>query len=79
MSLLMPKPEEAILSKRKDLVQRLRGIVPFDSVIDEETELRAYPDLFAILVPLPARNIEMPEGRDRSGTDFRQRLCFSNG
>ena len=54
MPLLMPKPEEAILCKRKELVQRLRAIVPFDCVIDEETELRAYEcDAFTMYRQLP--------------------------
>jgi glycolate oxidase len=65
MSLLMPKPEEAILSKRKDLVQRLRGIVPFDSVIDEETELRAYEcDAFTMYRQLPLV-VVLPETVDQ--------------
>ncbi len=54
MSLLMPKPEEAILSGRKTLVGALRRIVPFDNVIDEETELRAYEcDAFTMYHQLP--------------------------
>ncbi len=42
MSLKMPKLEEDILKNRTQLIERLREIVPHDSVIDEETELRAY-------------------------------------
>ncbi len=61
MPLLMPKPEEAILGKRKELAQRLRGIVPFDSVIDEETELRAYEcDAFTMYRQLPLA-VVLPE------------------
>ncbi len=54
MTLTMPKPEEAILRSRETLVKQLRGIVPFDSVIDEETELRAYEcDAFTMYRQLP--------------------------
>ena len=42
MHLSMPKPEKEILRNRALLIERLREIVPFENVIDEETELRAY-------------------------------------
>ncbi len=42
MSLVMPEPEESILRNRSELIERLRRIVPTDSVIVDETELRAY-------------------------------------
>ncbi len=42
MHLSMPKPEKEILRNRDRLIERLREIVPFENVIDEETQLRAY-------------------------------------
>ncbi len=54
MTLLMPKPEEAILIRRKELIARLRNIVPVESVIDDENELRAYEcDAFTMYRQLP--------------------------
>ncbi len=42
MSLTMPKPEAEILANRDLLIERLRGIVPGDGVIDDENARRAY-------------------------------------
>ncbi|MEO0670724.1 MAG: FAD-linked oxidase C-terminal domain-containing protein [Pseudomonadota bacterium] len=42
MSLMMPKPEQAILDRRDDLIARLRDILPADNVIDDEEARRAY-------------------------------------
>lgn len=54
MTLLMPKPEEAILKNRRALIDKLRRIVPAESVIDEETQLRAYEcDAFTMYRQLP--------------------------
>jgi glycolate oxidase len=54
MTLLMPKPEEATLNSRGTLVDRLRSILPSESVIDAETEMRAYEcDAFTMYRQLP--------------------------
>ena len=42
MALMMPKPEEEILANRDLLIERLREILPTESVIDSEIERRAY-------------------------------------
>ena len=42
MSLTMPAPEAAILENRDRLIRRLRAILPEESVIAEETVMRAY-------------------------------------
>ncbi len=42
MSLTMPAPEAAILENRDRLIRRLRAILPEESVIAEETAMRAY-------------------------------------
>ncbi|MBZ0129781.1 MAG: FAD-binding protein [Rhodobacteraceae bacterium] len=38
----MPVPDPAILSRKREIVQRLRAILPADAVIDDETETRVY-------------------------------------
>ena len=54
MTLLMPKPEEAILASRSTLIDRLRQILPAESVIADETGLRAYEcDAFTMYRQLP--------------------------
>ncbi len=54
MSLLMPKPEDAILSNRNALAAALRRILPSENIIDQETELRAYEcDAFTMYRQLP--------------------------
>ena len=54
MALLMPEPEELILKNREELARALRRIVPFDNVIDDEIELRAYEcDAFTMYRQLP--------------------------
>ncbi len=42
MPLTMPKPEAAILENRDRLIARLRALLPEESVIAEETGMRAY-------------------------------------
>ena len=54
MTLLMPKPEEAILANRRVLVEKLRKILPAESVIADETGMRAYEcDAFTMYRQLP--------------------------
>ena len=40
--LMMPLPDQAVLSRRAELVARLRAIVPGEGVIESEIERRAY-------------------------------------
>ena len=40
--MLMPKPDEAILAKRGEIIAALRAIVPGEGVIAEEDEMRVY-------------------------------------
>ena len=40
--IMMPLPDQAVLSRRTELVERLRAIVPGEGVIDSEIERRAY-------------------------------------
>lgn len=40
--MLMPKPDEAILAKRGEIIAALREIVPGEGVIAEEDEMRVY-------------------------------------
>jgi len=42
MVLKMPEPDEAVLSRRADIVTALRAIVPGEGVIDDPNELRTY-------------------------------------
>ncbi|MEO1265307.1 MAG: FAD-binding protein, partial [Pseudomonadota bacterium] len=42
MSLMMPKAEQEILDRRRELVERLRAILPEDNVIEDEAARRAY-------------------------------------
>jgi glycolate oxidase len=42
MALLMPAPEQAVLSRREELLARLSVILPAQSVIADETARRAY-------------------------------------
>jgi glycolate oxidase len=42
MALRMPAPEEAILSRRDELLARLRAVLPEENVIADETARRAY-------------------------------------
>ncbi|MGA7327184.1 MAG: FAD-linked oxidase C-terminal domain-containing protein [Rhodomicrobium sp.] len=65
MALRMPKPEEEILGSRRELVRRLRSILPSESVIDEETSLRAYEcDAFTMYRQLPLV-VALPETVDQ--------------
>ncbi len=40
--MLMPKPDEAVLAKRSEIIARLREIVPGEGVIADEDEMRVY-------------------------------------
>ncbi|MDX5359673.1 MAG: FAD-binding protein [Alphaproteobacteria bacterium] len=52
--LTMPKPDEHAFARREELVARLREILPAASVIDSETERRAYDcDAFTMYRQLP--------------------------
>ena len=42
MSLKMPEPASEILNKRREIVRRLRSIVPGEGVIDTAEQMRAY-------------------------------------
>ena len=42
MSILMPKPEQAILDRRQEIVRDLRAMLPGECVIDQAEEMRAY-------------------------------------
>jgi FAD/FMN-containing dehydrogenases len=42
MTLLMPKPEQAILSKRAEIVMRLEAIVAPGNVLADERQMRPY-------------------------------------
>ena len=54
MTLLMPAPEPEILSRRDELLARLRTILPAQSVIADETARRAYDcDAFTMYRALP--------------------------
>jgi glycolate oxidase len=64
MALLMPAPEEAILSRRDELLARLRVILPAQSVIADETARRAYEcDAFTMYRALPLV-VALPETVD---------------
>jgi glycolate oxidase len=54
MTLLMPAPETAILSRRDEIVARLRDILPAANVVADETARRAYEcDAFTMYRALP--------------------------
>ncbi len=40
--MLMPKPDAAVIARRRDIVKALRAIVPGEGVIDAEDEIRAF-------------------------------------
>jgi len=64
MALLMPAPEEAILSRRDEIVARLRAILPPQNVIADETARRAYEcDAFTMYRALPLV-VALPETVD---------------
>lgn len=42
MSLVMPKPDQAVIERRAELAAALRAIVPGEGVIDQAVELKAY-------------------------------------
>ncbi len=65
MTLTMPKAEAAILSRRAEIVERLRTILPSDNVIDEETARRAYEcDALTMYRQLPLV-VALPETVDQ--------------
>ena len=54
MTLLMPAPEPEILSRRDEILARLRAILPAQSVIADEIARRAYDcDAFTMYRALP--------------------------
>ena len=54
MTLIMPTPETAILTRRAEIVARLRSLLPPQSLIVEETARRAYEcDAFTMYRALP--------------------------
>ncbi len=54
MTLLMPKPERAIMSRRNELIARLGAILPRESLIVDEVARRAYEcDAFTMYRALP--------------------------
>ncbi|MER0238440.1 FAD-linked oxidase C-terminal domain-containing protein [Fulvimarina sp. MAC8] len=42
MSIAMPKPSEAVLSRREEIVSALRSIVPGEGVVDATNEMKAF-------------------------------------
>ena len=38
----MPTPDAAVIARKAQLVDRLRGVLPADAVIDDVAETRAY-------------------------------------
>ena len=38
----MPAPSDAVLSRKDQIVERLREVLPADAVIDDAAETRAY-------------------------------------
>ncbi|KAF0130800.1 MAG: D-lactate dehydrogenase (Cytochrome), partial [Methylocystaceae bacterium] len=54
MTLFMPKPEPAIMSRRNELIARLGAILPRESLIVDEVARRAYEcDAFTMYRALP--------------------------
>ncbi|MBA5779240.1 FAD-binding protein [Stappia sp. F7233] len=41
-SIAMPKPDDAVIARRQEIVKALRAIVPGEGVIDAEEEMRVY-------------------------------------
>ena len=69
MTLLMPAPEPAILSRRDELMARLRAILPAQSVIADEIARRAYDcDAFTMYRALPLV-VALPESGRAGASD----------
>ena len=65
MTLIMPTPETAIVTRRAEIVARLRSLLPPQSLIVEETARRAYEcDAFTMYRALPLA-VVLPETVDQ--------------
>ena len=65
MSLVMPRPDEGILSRRKEIVAALRAIVPGEGVIDNPAGLKPYESDGLTAYRQPPLVVVLPETRDQ--------------
>jgi glycolate oxidase len=61
MSLKMPEPDQAVLSRRAEIVRALRAIVPGESVIDDIDALRPYESDGLTAYRQPPMVVVLPE------------------
>ena len=61
MSIKMPKPDDAVLSRRQQIVAALRAIVPGEGVISEPHELRPYESDGLTAYRQPPMVVVLPE------------------
>ncbi|NRG19880.1 FAD-binding protein [Rhizobiales bacterium] len=72
----MPKPSDAVLARRRDIVAALQEIVPGEGVIDADTEMRAYEtDGLTAYRQLPLV-VVLPETVDQVARILR--YCYEN-
>lgn len=75
--LLMPKPDAAVLARRKEITAALRAIVPGDGVIDEPTALRVYESDGLTAYRQPPMVVVLPESTQQVVDVLK--YCSKNG
>ena len=77
MSLTMPKPDQAVLDRRDDIIAALRAIVPGEGVITETAALLPYESDGLTAYRQPPMVVVLPETVDQVSRILR--WCFENG
>ena len=77
MSLKMPEPDALVLSRRSEIVDALRGIVPGEGVIDDPDALRVYETDGLTAYRQPPMVVVLPETTAQVSAVLR--WCHANG
>jgi len=77
MSLKMPEPDALVLSRRSEIVDALRGIVPGEGVIDDPDALRVYESDGLTAYRQPPMVVVLPETTAQVSAVLR--WCHANG
>ncbi len=77
MSLRMPEPDNAVISRRETIAQELRRIVPGEGVIAAEAELRPYESDGLTAYRQPPLLVVLPDTSDQVSRVLR--YCHTNG
>src|SRR5579872_3449289 len=77
MSIKMPAPDQAVLSRRKTIVEALRAIVPGEGVIDSAAEMLPYESDGLMAYRQPPMVVVLPETTEQVSKVLK--YCFDEG